>query len=83
MVFLKTLLYIVLIYYVVKVLIRIFAPYLIKKAVDKMQQKAQQQYQNNQQPEVKEGEVVIDKKPNNINKSNNDVGEYVDFEEVE
>ena len=33
--------------------------------------------------EVKEGETVIDKKPAEPRVSNNNVGEYVDFEEVE
>ncbi|CAM1353271.1 DUF4834 family protein [Tenacibaculum insulae] len=82
--FLRTLLIIGLIYYVLKFLIKLFAPYLLKKAVDKVQKKAEQQY-NNQQKEatVEEGKTVVDKKPQDTKQSNNTVGEYVDFEEID
>lgn len=82
--FLTTLLILVLIYYVLKILARMFAPYLIKKAVNKMQQKAEEQFKNqNKDTGIKEGETVIDKRPTKPKQSNKDVGEYVDFEEVE
>lgn len=82
--FLRTLLVLLLIYYAFKFLTRLFAPYLMKKAVEKMQQKTAQQYGNQKQENtVKEGETVIDKKPRTTKESNNNVGEYVDFEEVE
>ncbi len=80
---LRTILVILLIYYGFKFLARLFAPYLMKKMVNKMQQKAQNQHRNQQQPDVKVGETIIDKKPNTNNQSNNSVGEYVDYEEVE
>jgi len=32
---------------------------------------------------VKEGETIIDKTPNQSARSNNDVGEYIDYEDVE
>ena len=50
---------------------------------DKVQKKAQQQYGEKQSSTVKEGETIIDKKPNNSKESNNSVGEYVDFEEID
>jgi len=78
----KTLLIIGIIYYGFKFLARMFGPLLMKKAVDKMQQKANQNY-NNQQSTVKEGETVIDKKPNTTERVNEDVGDYVDFEEID
>lgn len=85
--FLRTLLIILLIYYGFKFLARLFAPFLMKKAVEKMQQKAEQQFggQRNQRKEsnIREGETVIDKKPTQTKQSNNNVGEYVDFEEVD
>jgi len=80
---LRTILVILLIYYGFKFLARLFAPYLMKKMVNKMQQKAQNQHRNQQQPDVKVGETIIDKKPNTNNQSNNSVGKYVDYEEVE
>ena len=80
---LRTILVILLIYYGFKFLARLFAPYLMKRMVHNMQQKAQSQQRNQQQPNVKVGETIIDKKPNTNNQTNNSVGEYVDYEEVE
>lgn len=73
-------------YYGFKFLARLFAPFLIKKAAETMQKKAEQQFGGQQgQPKssVKEGETIIDKKPNNGQQSKNSVGEYVDFEEID
>ncbi|WP_299008179.1 DUF4834 family protein [uncultured Tenacibaculum sp.] len=82
--FLKTILIILLVYYAIKFLARLFAPYLIKKAVDKVQKKAEQQFRNEQQAsDVEVGKTVIDKKPNTTKQSNNSVGEYVDYEEID
>lgn len=81
---LKIILTLLLIYYAFKLLMRLLAPFLMKKAVEKMQKKAEQQFGKQQQETtVKEGETVIDKKPSNTKQSNKDVGEYVDFEEIE
>ncbi|WP_299109220.1 DUF4834 family protein [uncultured Tenacibaculum sp.] len=82
----RTILIILVVYYALRFLMKLFAPFLVKKAMDKMQQKAEQQYQNqNRQNDstVNEGETVIDKKPQNTKQSNNSVGEYVDFEELD
>ncbi len=81
--FLRTLLVIILIYYGFKFLVRIFAPYLLKKAVDNVQRKSQQHHTNSTESKVAEGKTVIDKKPNQQKQSNNSVGEYVDFEEID
>ena len=81
--FLRTILIIVLVYYVLKFLVNLFAPYLLKKAVDKVQKKAAQQYNNQQERTVYEGKTVVDKKPQDLKQSNNSVGEYVDFEEID
>lgn len=81
---LKTLFFILLFYYAFKFLAKLFAPYLVNKMADKMKQRAEQQfgkYEN--QNTVKEGETIIDKAPTNKSKTNNTVGEYVDFEEIE
>ena len=53
--------------------------------MNKMQQRAQQQYNQPKQKSTatKEGETVIDRKPNASNQSKNSVGEYVDFEEID
>jgi hypothetical protein len=81
---LKTIFFIVLFYYAFKYLSRLFAPYLVKKAAETMQKKAEQQYRGKQNSSsVREGETIIDKKPRNQQQSNNSVGEYVDFEEID
>ena len=68
----------------IKFVVKLFAPYLLKKAVDKVQKKAAQQYKNQQQKsDVEVGKTVIDKKPNTTKQSNNSVGEYVDYEEID
>ena len=81
---LKTIAFLLLFYYAFKFFARLFAPFLMKKVVNKMQEKAQQQYQG-QQPKstVKEGETVIDTSTVKNQKGSNKVGEYVDFEEIE
>ena len=81
----KTILIIAFIYYAFKFLARMFGPMLMKKAVDKMQQKASQQFGGGTQQAttVKEGETVIDKKVNNSSKTNDNVGDYVEFEEID
>lgn len=49
-----------------------------------MHERAQQQYNHQQQSTtVKEGETIIDKKPQSQTNSNKNVGEYVDFEEID
>ena len=80
----KTILIIGFIYYAFKFFARLFGPMLMKKAVDKMQEKAAQQFGGTQQREtVKEGETVIDKKVTTTNRTNDNVGDYVEFEEID
>ncbi len=82
----KMILIILLIYFGVKILTRLFSPFLAKFIVKKAEQRFGQQfgqYQNKQQETSKrEGEVTIDKVPNR-KASNKNVGDYVDFEEID
>jgi len=80
MALLKFLLVAIGIYYLLKFLFRALFPVIVKKTFDKMQQNQnQQQYQ--QKPE---GEVTVEKNTTNKDKHNTkDVGDYVDFEEVD
>lgn len=85
--FLRTLLIILLIYYGLKILSRLFAPLLLKYIAKKAEQKfggqfGQFQQEPQQNTRKKEGEVTIDKMPN-TKTSNKDVGEYVDYEEID
>ncbi|WP_299836952.1 DUF4834 family protein [uncultured Tenacibaculum sp.] len=80
----KTLLIIGIIYYSFKFLARLFAPYLMKKAMSKMEEKMRNQNrQAANKNDVKIGETVIDKKPNSTKQSDKSVGEYIDFEELD
>jgi len=79
--FLRTILIFVLVYTIFKYLIRLFAPYIVKSIA----KKAETHFRNQSAPKPptqKEGEISIDKIPNSKT-SNKDVGEYVDYEEVE
>ena len=71
-------------YYAFKWLARVFLPIMMQKAVRNFEKKAREQ-QGYQNPvdNVREGETVIDKQPRPSKESNNNVGEYVDFEEVD
>ncbi|HUH25557.1 MAG TPA: DUF4834 family protein [Flavobacterium sp.] len=85
--FLKTLVIIVLIYYFIKFAFRLLAPYLLSKAVNKVNenfQKKQQAYYQNQQNSSNSNQGFEENmKQNQIPKEKKKVGEYIDFEEVE
>lgn len=82
---LRTLLIILLVYYGVKIITRIFAPLLLKYVAKKVSQRFGTGYEFQRQQQTtakKEGEVTIEKMPN-IKSSNKNVGEYVDYEEID
>lgn len=86
--FLRTLAFIIVFYYLFKLIGRLLRPYLIKYINKKAQERFGGQFQNQRRQTYQgsrpnEGETVIDKMPNSQKKSNNNVGEYVDFEEVD
>ena len=78
---LKTLLIFVLVYTIFKYLMRLFAPFIMKSIAKKAEAHLRNQSAP-KPPTQKEGDISIDKMPNSKT-SNNDVGEYVDYEEVE
>ena len=81
---LKVILIIILIYYGLKILTRLFGPLLLRYVTKKAGEKFQQHFDQYQQPhEPKEGEVTIEKKPKQKPSSNKDVGEYIDYEEID
>jgi len=79
--FLRTVGIIVLIYYGLKLLGRLLFPIVVKKAVNNMQAR-QTQYQRQQQSK-REGEVTVESEPRRSTSNRNNVGEYVDFEELD
>lgn len=87
---LKTILFLVIIYYVWKILFRLFFPIVAKKVVNKAQQnmedRMRQAYEQQQGRSYadQEGDVIIQKgaekkKGGNVSDSE---GEYVEFEEI-
>lgn len=69
-----------------KTLSRILAPFLLRFVAKKAEQRFGGNFQNSQYTQktnAKEGETVIDKMPNANKSSRKDVGEYIDFEEVD
>ena len=84
--FVRTILIIMLVYYGFKILSKLLAPYLLKYVHKKAEQRFGQQfsqYQKEEQKKAKEGETTIDKMPNQTKSSNKEVGEYVDYEEID
>lgn len=84
--FLRTILILLIVYYGIKILMRLFAPYLAQYMSKKMQQRFGQQYQQPQQTDrnrAKEGETVIDIMPHQQKTSDKKVGEYIDYEEID
>ncbi|MDT0644021.1 DUF4834 family protein [Zunongwangia sp. F363] len=81
---LRTILIIMLVYFGIKILFRFFGPLILKYFMKKMGKKFQDQFSQFQQPQQeKEGKVSIDKKPRRGRKSNKNVGEYIDYEEID
>ena len=86
MTFLKVLFFILLFYYLLRLLGRWFAPKLFQYAVKKTEQRFQEQfsqYQGQQDTEAPVGEVSISKKPGTRKKDQESLGEYIDYEEID
>ena len=83
--FVRTILILLLIYYGFRILSRLLAPYILRYLSKKTQERFNRQfnnYQQQQEPRKKEGEVSIDKVPQKKT-GGKDVGEYVDYEEID
>lgn len=85
MTFVETILIVLLIYYGLKFLWKLAAPYLVRYVTKKATQKFGDAFGQEPRPNnnAKAGSVTIDKMPSSKSKSKNTVGEYVDFEEVD
>lgn len=91
MVFFKTILIILLVYYGLKILVKMFAPkifgYAAKKTAAHFKEKFGQFSQQNPPNEERVGDVIIDKKPPRTKTSDDNtsekVGDYIDFEEID
>lgn len=83
--FVKTILIIILFWYGVKILSRLFAPFLLRYVAKKAEKRFGQQFSHkqNKKQTKKEGEISIDKMPNKNTSGNKNVGEYVEYEEID
>jgi beta-xylosidase len=74
-------------YLFLKYLGRILAPILLKRFATKMQdrfgQQFNQQNHNQQPPKQQEGKVTLEKTKTSTKTKSDNLGDYVDFEEVE
>ncbi|TRO66347.1 DUF4834 family protein [Christiangramia sabulilitoris] len=84
---LKTVLIVLLVYFGLKIFFRFFGPLILKWFMKKMGQKFEKQFNQQfggaQRPPEKNGKVTIDKKPKGNKESNKNVGEYIDYEEID
>lgn len=87
---LRTILIILLIWFGLKILTRLFAPFLMRFVAKKAEEKFGQQFggfqnqsQQHEEKKRREGETVIDKMPEQGKSSNEKVGEYIDYEEID
>ncbi len=87
MAFLKTILIIVLVYYLFKMLAKLFAPKIINYAAKKTEAHFKEKFgdfaQQNPPKEEQVGDVIIDKKPSRKTNTSEKVGDYIDFEEID
>ncbi len=81
--FIRTLLIILLIYYVFKILAKYLFPMFIKHIIHNAEKKYNNNQNNSNNQQIKDGETVIDKAPKQKNRIDNNVGEYTDYEDVE
>ncbi len=84
--FLKTILIILLVYYGLKFLLRLLSPYLLRYITKKAAQRFEGAFDASSFQSAKEepeGSVTVDKMPGKDRSSGKQVGEYIDFEEIE
>ncbi|GAA3523076.1 hypothetical protein GCM10022393_42270 [Aquimarina addita] len=80
---LKVILILLLIYYGLKILTRLFGPLLLKYVTKKAGEKFKQQFNRYQQPDSSPKDEVTIEKKSTKKSGNKDIGEYVDFEEID
>ena len=71
-----------LIYLFLRFLIRLLSPFLFRHLSNKMKDNMNNT-RNRSENKKSEGEVTIDKMPKKTKPSKNNIGDYVDYEEVE
>lgn len=87
MILVKTILILFLVYYLFKILAKLFAPKIINYAAKKTEAHFKERFggftQQNNTAEEQVGDVTIEKKPTQKNNTSEKVGDYIDFEEID
>ncbi len=87
MAFLKTILVILLVYYLFKTVVKLFAPKILNYAAKKTEAHFKERFgdfmQENTSNEEQVGDVIINKKPPQRKESSEKVGDYIDYEEID
>jgi len=86
MVVLQTILFLIIVYYIAKILWKWLAPKLLNYAVQKTEERFGQQfgsYHQSRETSNREGETTVHKRQNPKSNPSKKVGEYIDFEEIE
>jgi hypothetical protein len=84
MAFLKTILIILLVYYLLKFLVKLFAPKILSYAVKKTESHFKHAFDNQHASnEDNIEDVIINKKSSKKKADSEKVGEYIDFEELD
>ncbi len=86
MVVLQTILFLIIVYYIAKILWKWLAPKLLNYAMQKTEERFGQQFgqfYEGQNPKEEEGETIVDKTRNPKSNPSKKVGEYIDFEEID
>ena len=78
----KFLCWLFIIYYLIKIFVRLLAPILLTRFINKIQERFRNQYNNSKNSNEKEGEVTLEKNNNSSKTKLDNVGDYIDFEEV-
>jgi hypothetical protein len=81
--FARTLLFIAVVYFAVKLFTRYVLPLIVEGKIKQMQQRMHEQQRQQEYKNKREGEVTIEYKREKNNIRSQGKGEYVDFEEVD
>ncbi len=83
---LRTIIIIILVYYIIKFVMRLLGPLMARKIMEKAAENFENQFNNPyyKKSNVKEGETFIEKKPEeDTHLTDDNEGEFVDYEEVD
>lgn len=81
--FLRILIFLIIIYYLLKLLGQVFLPIFMTNRIQKMEQKKQKDYRDYiNRKKKEEGKVTVEKNASTTGHTNSNEGEYVDFEEI-